>query len=463
MTEDRRRKRAIRARVAQTGEKYTEAMRAVGSGGGGSGERARLASASADDLLGWFTDQAYNAILLAEDEARMLDQPAISPAHLLLAVARFGNVQRLLASEGVTASTFTPHWWGWAGSERASCSARCDGCRPLRWCCAGRSPRPTSAASAGRARSTCSWDSRARRWYGLLREVGVADATALVDAAYPVHRPPVDAATAARRAGALAVHARHPPSPGPNPPVFERFTAEARRAVAGAVEQARSLESPDVVPAHLLLGLLCADEGVIAGLRVRHGPQLPRRSPEPPRSWRIVRRGRPGYSAHRPGDSSPRTCCASPIGSAIVRSVPATSSLPCSEARTRTPPKASPPGLIPAVTAEVSRRRLATNTSDDQLRSHGRARPGSPCAGRSGDDRGGGGECRRPLTGARPLITAQSRPFRKGRVDDTCARLADHLANPRRSRLAEAPLFGVQPHRAGLGRPTGPGASRTRR
>jgi ATP-dependent Clp protease ATP-binding subunit ClpA len=54
------------------------------------------------------------------------------------------------------------------------------------------------------------------------------------------------------------------------PPVFERFTAEARRAVEFAVEQARSFESPYVVPAHLLLGLLCVEEGVIASVRVHH-------------------------------------------------------------------------------------------------------------------------------------------------------------------------------------------------
>src|SRR5580704_6445790 len=103
MTEDRRRKRAIRARMAQTGEKYTEAMRAVGSGRGDAGEAPRVAFAWPEDSLGWFTDQAYNAILLGEDEARMLSRSAVEPEHLLLALARSGNVRSLLAGEGVTA------------------------------------------------------------------------------------------------------------------------------------------------------------------------------------------------------------------------------------------------------------------------------------------------------------------------------------------------------------------------
>ena len=57
-----------------------------------------------DDPIGLFTDQAYNAILLAEDEARMLGQPVIEPEHLLLAAARRGNVEQLLAREGVVVS-----------------------------------------------------------------------------------------------------------------------------------------------------------------------------------------------------------------------------------------------------------------------------------------------------------------------------------------------------------------------
>src|SRR5712691_10646203 len=106
MTQNRRSKRAIRSRMAQTGEKYTEAQRALqasGGNSGGAGEDPGVTITWPEDSLGWFTDQAYNAILLADDEARMLRHPRVDPEHLLLAAARYGNVERLLAREGIDA------------------------------------------------------------------------------------------------------------------------------------------------------------------------------------------------------------------------------------------------------------------------------------------------------------------------------------------------------------------------
>ena len=275
MTEDRRRKRAIRARMAQTGEKYTEAMRAVGSGGADTGGTPRTAFAWPEDPLRSFTDQAYNAILLGEDEARMLSRPAVEPEHLLLALARSGNVQRLLARQGVTAGDIhaalvrtggfgtqlvlgplprTPA--GEAVLRRAVLAAHRRGVRgpSTQHVLLGLAAEPVGAAALG--------------------ELGIGDVAALVDAAYPATRPPVDTETVARRARALGADRRTPPSPGPMPPVFERFTAEARGAVDAAVEQARALESPYVAPGHLLLGLLLAEDGVVAGVRVRHDRQF---------------------------------------------------------------------------------------------------------------------------------------------------------------------------------------------
>ena len=78
MTQNRRSKDAIRSRMAQTGEKYTEARRALGVAGGGGGggrvgEDPSVTVAWPQDSMGWFTDQAYNAILLAERGAH--DEP----------------------------------------------------------------------------------------------------------------------------------------------------------------------------------------------------------------------------------------------------------------------------------------------------------------------------------------------------------------------------------------------------
>src|SRR5262245_22258894 len=105
MTQNRRSKRAIRSRMAQTGEKYTKARRAhLASGGhGGAGDEAGVTITWPEDSLGWFTDQAYSTILLAADEARMLSHPRVDPEHLLLAAARYGNVESLLAGEGIDA------------------------------------------------------------------------------------------------------------------------------------------------------------------------------------------------------------------------------------------------------------------------------------------------------------------------------------------------------------------------
>ena len=106
MTANRRSKRAIRSRMEQTGEKYTEARRALlapGGNRGGAGEDPGVTITWPEDSLGWFTDQAYNAILLAVDEARMLGHARVDPEHLLLAAARYGNVESLLAGEGIDA------------------------------------------------------------------------------------------------------------------------------------------------------------------------------------------------------------------------------------------------------------------------------------------------------------------------------------------------------------------------
>jgi ATP-dependent Clp protease ATP-binding subunit ClpA len=51
-------------------------------------------------VLGAFTQQAHNLILLSEDEARMLGRSFVEPEHLLLALTRHGNVRSLLADPG---------------------------------------------------------------------------------------------------------------------------------------------------------------------------------------------------------------------------------------------------------------------------------------------------------------------------------------------------------------------------
>lgn len=216
---------------------------------------------SSPDPIGSFTDQAYNAILLAEDEARMLGQPTVAPEHLLLATARKGNAQQLLAREGILASAIHAAVVrrGGFGSDLVR----------------GRVPRSVSSEEAlGRAIAAAAargirGPSTEHLLLGLaaqrdvtdiLRELGVLDVSALVDRAYPVTRPPL----------APAMRARKPPSPGPIPPVFERFSAEAHAVVQASVDSAHALENQYVAPTHVLLALLGAQQGVVADLRTRH-------------------------------------------------------------------------------------------------------------------------------------------------------------------------------------------------
>jgi ATP-dependent Clp protease ATP-binding subunit ClpA len=281
MTENRRSKRAIRSHMAQTGQKYTEARRELlesGRASGGAGEDSGAPVTWPEDSLGWFTDQAYNAILLAADEARMLSHPWVDPEHLLLAAARNGNVESLLAGKGKGARAI----------HDAIVAVRGHGDRlELRpW----RSPASeevlrravTAAAARGvRAPSTehllvalGEQELPAR----ILAELGVGSAQALAEPKLATYlpRPPVDKALIERRAAQLAARGSStPPSPGPIPPVFERFTAQARDAIDSGIQYAREVDDTYVEPAHLLHGALTSKAGVVATVRARQGWDIP--------------------------------------------------------------------------------------------------------------------------------------------------------------------------------------------
>lgn len=269
MTEDRKARRAVRARMVQTGEKYTEARRALGGDDGGGGAQRPVVIDGPGDPIGWFTDQGYNVILLAEDEARMLGQPRVEPEHLLLAAARRGNVERLLAAWNIRASAI----------HAAVVQISGFGTELV----LGRVPRSTAAdtvlwqAIAAAREQGIVGPSTEHLLLGLqgqdipltiLRDLGLADVTKAVDAKYPIKRP-------SGRREALdryprVSRSRSAPRPGPIPPVFERFTKEAHRAIEAGVESARVLESGYVTPAHLLVGLLDGEEGVVADVLARH-------------------------------------------------------------------------------------------------------------------------------------------------------------------------------------------------
>jgi len=286
MTRNRRSKRAIRSRMAQTGEKYTQARRALaGTGGtsGGTGDDPGVTIRWPQDSLGWFDDQAYNAILLADDEARMLSHPRVDPEHLLLAAARRGNVARLLAGAGIDARAIhdvIAAINGFGGKLELRLRRSPASEQVLRRAVTAAAARGVLGPGTEHLLIALGEQELPAR---ILAELGVSSAQALVDAQYPVDRPPVDHALLERRAAQLTAHGIEPPSPGPIPPIFERFTAQARATINAGVEHARRADDRWVEPAHLLFGVLNAKTGVAAAVRTRYGwHRPPAQSAEPP-------------------------------------------------------------------------------------------------------------------------------------------------------------------------------------
>jgi ATP-dependent Clp protease ATP-binding subunit ClpA len=274
--------------MAQTGEKYTEARRAHlasggHSGGASAGEYPGDTITWPEDSLGWFTDQAYNAILLAADEARMLSHPRIDPEHLLLAAARYGNVESLLAGEGIDARAIHEvivQIKGFGGKLEL---------RPRRSPASEEALRRAVTVAAARGVRGPSTEhllialGEQELTARILAGLGISSAQVLVDSHYPVTRPPVDHAIIERRAAQLAAGGIAPPSPGPIPPIFERFTAQARDAINAGIQYAREVDDPRVEPAHVLFGVLNAKTGVVATVRTRYGWHIPPGQFAPPR------------------------------------------------------------------------------------------------------------------------------------------------------------------------------------
>jgi ATP-dependent Clp protease ATP-binding subunit ClpA len=275
MTQNRQSKRATRSRMAQTGEQYTEARRALLASGGDSGRAGGdpgVTIAWPEDSLGWFTDQAYNLILVAEDEARMMSHATVEPEHLLLATTRRGNVQRLLAGLDHAIHDLILRIRGFGEKLEL---------RPRRSPASEAALRRAVLVAADRGVLGPSTEylllavGEQELPARILGELGITDVQALVDAKYPVTRPPIDPAIVQVRAAQLAARGQTAPSPGPIPPIFERFTSQARDAVNAGIEHARKLDAPYVEPAHLLYGVLDARTGVVATVRARHSWDLP--------------------------------------------------------------------------------------------------------------------------------------------------------------------------------------------
>ena len=95
-------------------------------------------------------------------------------------------------------------------------------------------------------------DSRAGQ---VLVEAGIEDLTRLIDHEHPATREPVDEAAVRRELLAATMTERRQPW-RVSVPAFERFSAEAHRAVGAAAETAARLGHSEVEPFHLLIGCL---------------------------------------------------------------------------------------------------------------------------------------------------------------------------------------------------------------
>lgn len=221
--------------------------------------------------IGMFTDQAYNAILLAQDEARMLGRTHVGPEHVLLAVARSGNGARLLDATGIRASDVHRAIVEAGGLDA---TALVLGEVPLSREAAAALERSVSAAAARGVISPSTEHlllglASDGQVTSILHRLGVPDVEPLVDRAYPERRPALTDEQMALYAA--RTRSRPPPMPGPVPPAFERFTSAARNAIEGAEQIAASFANEYVAPWHLLLGVLDVAGSPPAVALARHG------------------------------------------------------------------------------------------------------------------------------------------------------------------------------------------------
>jgi hypothetical protein len=216
-------------------------------------------------MLGAFTDQAHNLILLAGDEARMLGRLVVEPEHLLLALSRRGTVRSLFAERDVTGSDVYASIVGRSGVgddlvlgalPRSRATDRVLE-RAVDLAAARGVLGPSSEHLLLALASDPGFEASA-----ILDDLGI-DAVALVDAVSGERREPVSQERLKqwllRAAGRSTA-----PEPGPAAPVFERYTAEAQRAVRAASEIASLLEHASVGPLHLLLGCLHVPDSLAA-------------------------------------------------------------------------------------------------------------------------------------------------------------------------------------------------------
>jgi ClpA/ClpB-like protein len=202
----------------------------------------------------------------AEDEARMLGQSVVEPEHLLLAFARQGGFARLLHDQGAGVSASEVHGaivrGGGMGDELVIGRVpRSPATRKLLERAFDLAAERGSFAPQGEHVLLALGENE--RVMAVLRELGVTDVEALVDVERPDRRAALSQEKVKHHLFEVGMREAHPDGLF-TPPVFERFTVEARRAVRAASESASLLENYRVEPFHLLLGCLHVPDSLAA-------------------------------------------------------------------------------------------------------------------------------------------------------------------------------------------------------
>ena len=104
VTDDRARKKAVRRRMAQTGEKYTEALRALQEAAREAADRGGAVDRPPSGFqLRRFTEQSRQVVVLAREEAHTLKHDFVGGEHILFGLLRErGFAAWVLESLGVT-------------------------------------------------------------------------------------------------------------------------------------------------------------------------------------------------------------------------------------------------------------------------------------------------------------------------------------------------------------------------
>ena len=208
--------------------------------------------------MSFFSGLVADLLRLAEDEARMLGRGSFEPEHMLLAFCRHGHGRELLAQRSLRPRDLHAAVIRIDGEGddlllgRLRRSRRSE--KVLEHVVTLAAERGVPAPGDVEVLLALASDERAG---AVLQEASLANLKELIAQEHPSERAPLDDTEIRRELLAAALN-DHPRPLQVRVPAFERFTSQARRAIAAAAETAARLEHREVEPFHLMLARLPA-------------------------------------------------------------------------------------------------------------------------------------------------------------------------------------------------------------